>query len=124
MLITIALYNSEIHSRNGNHVVISTQNIHFNCENHISIAAAFINHTITEWDKKLKMLHNFKNHKANCITHIISARIEAYIIYSSIHNAKGASAVAVISDMIVTGHVESCLELLKRPQIITGKKAV
>jgi len=103
---------------------IFTQNIHFNCENHINIAAALINQTITECDKKLKILHNFKNHKVNCITHIIIANIEAYIIYSSIHKAKGARAVAVISDMIVTGHVDNCLELLNNPQIITGKNAV
>jgi len=45
-------------------------------------------------------------------------------MYSSIHKANGAKAVAVISDITVTGHVDNCLELLNKPQIITGKNAV
>jgi hypothetical protein len=45
-------------------------------------------------------------------------------MYCSISSAKGASAVAVINDITVTGQVDNCLELLKSPQIITGKKAV
>jgi hypothetical protein len=44
-------------------------------------------------------------------------------MYSSIHKAKGANAEAVISDITVTGHVDNCLELLNKPQIITGKNA-
>jgi hypothetical protein len=36
----------------------------------------------------------------------------------------GAKVVAVINEIIVTGHVESCLEEEKIAPIITGKKAV
>ena len=124
MLLITASNNTIIHSKKCNHASISTQNIPFNWENHISIAAAFINQLITEWDRKLNILHNFKNHRVNCITHIIIAKIAAYIIYSSIHSAKGAREVAVISDITVTGHVDSCLELLNIHQIITGRNAV
>jgi len=45
-------------------------------------------------------------------------------MYSSSHKAKGASAVAVISEITVTGQVDSCLDELKIPPIITGRKAV
>ncbi|MBT4633358.1 hypothetical protein HOB94_05400 [bacterium] len=52
------------------------------------------------------------------------ASIDAYIIKSLIHKAKGARVAAVIRDITVTGHVDNCLELLNKPQIITGRKAV
>jgi len=106
------------------HPFTLTQNIFLSWLNHVIIAAALINQTITEWDRKLKILQSLNNHKVICINHIMIASIDAYIIKSLIHKAKGARVAAVIRDITVTGHVDNCLELLNKPQIITGRKAV
>jgi hypothetical protein len=63
-----------------------------------------------------------------CIIPIIIASKATYIIYSGVQIFQfvknGARVVAVISDIIVTGHVESCLEEENKAPIITGKNAV
>ena len=54
-----------------------------------------------------------------------NARSDAYAAYhSGPEIASGDSVAAVISDTIVTGHVDICLLDQNKPAIITGRKAV
>lgn len=91
----------------------------------VKIAAALVKPIITGCERKSTMTHILRHPIRIYINQINSAKREAYAIYHSVPlTAIGASAVAVMSEMMVMGHVDICGDDPKRAAMITGIKAV
>ena len=91
----------------------------------VRTAAAFVNHTMTGWERKSTITHNFKLQIMRYTQAVKNARSDANAIYHSDQLvAIGARIVAVMSETIVTGPVDIWGDEPKSAAIMTGIQAV